>query len=69
VKVKVLEVDAARKRISLTMKTGAPVPAAGGRDNRYEGAARGQRPPRQETLGTAMAGAFSKLQGLRKPGA
>ncbi|MES2940864.1 MAG: Tex family protein [Pseudomonadota bacterium] len=68
VKVKVLEVDVARKRISLTMKTGASAPAGGGRENRYEGPAHGQRPQRQEGLGTAMAGAFSKLQGLRKPG-
>ncbi|MBA2675991.1 Tex family protein [Ramlibacter sp.] len=68
VKVKVLEVDAARKRISLTMKTGVSAPAGGARENRYEGAARGQKPQRQEALGTAMSGAFSKLQGLRKPG-
>lgn len=69
VKVKVLEVDTARKRISLTMKLGAPVARPGGpRENRFEGAGRGQRaassgnPP----VGGAMAGAFAKLQGLRK---
>ncbi|MGE4243048.1 Tex family protein [Ramlibacter sp.] len=64
VKVRVLEVDAARKRISLTMKLGdAPRGGGGQRDNRFEGAARGQRAPRQEQLGTAMAGAFAKLRG------
>ncbi|GAB3758595.1 Tex family protein [Ramlibacter monticola] len=67
VKVKVLEVDAARKRISLTMKLGTPV---GGRDrprdNRFEGAGRGQRAPGNPALGSAMQGAFAKLQGLRK---
>lgn len=67
VKVKVLEVDVARKRISLTMKLG-DAPARGGapQGNRFEGAGRGQRAPRQEQLGSAMAGAFAKLQGLRK---
>ncbi|HZY15819.1 MAG TPA: Tex family protein [Ramlibacter sp.] len=67
VKVKVLEVDAARKRISLTMKLGAPTPRANGpRENRYEGAGRGQRAPANPAVGTAMQGAFAKLQGLRK---
>ena len=68
VKVKVIEVDAARKRIALTMKLGA---STGRREregaNRYEGAARGQRMPREtQPASTAMAGAFAKLQGLRK---
>ncbi|TWO70144.1 RNA-binding transcriptional accessory protein [Caenimonas sedimenti] len=67
VKVKVLEVDAARKRISLTMKLGAPAPRPNGpRENRYEGAGRGQRAPAPAPASTAMAGAFAKLQGLRK---
>lgn len=67
VKVKVLEVDTVRKRISLTMKLGAPVGKPGGaRDNRFEGAARGQRAPANPQLGSAMQGAFAKLQGLRK---
>jgi uncharacterized protein len=67
VKVKVLEVDTARKRISLTMKLGAPTPRAGGpRDNRFEGAGRGQRAPANPAIGSAMQGAFAKLQGLRK---
>jgi uncharacterized protein len=67
VKVKVLEVDAARKRISLTMKLGAPAGKPGGpRENRFEGAARGQRPPANPQIGSAMQGAFAKLQGQRK---
>ena len=66
VKVKVLEVDAARKRISLTMKLGEAQRAPAGGGNRFEGLARGQRAPRQEQMPTAMAGAFAKLQGLRK---
>ena len=68
VKVKVLEVDAARKRISLTMKLGTPAERGRGgpRDNRFEGAARGQRAPANPQIGGAMQGAFAKLQGLRK---
>jgi uncharacterized protein len=67
VKVKVLEVDPVRKRISLTMKLGAPVGKPGGaRENRFEGAARGQRAPNNPAIGGAMQGAFAKLQGLRK---
>jgi uncharacterized protein len=70
VKVKVLEVDVERKRISLTMKLGeAPARRDGPRDNRFEGAARGQRPhgrPAPAPAGnTAMASAFAKL---RQPG-
>ena len=70
VKVKVLEVDAARKRISLTMKLGGPVARPGApRENRCEGAGRGQRAPAPApapAAATVMAGAFAKLQGLRK---
>ncbi len=45
VKVKVLEVDVARKRISLTMKLdAAPARRDGPRDNRFEGAGREQQP-------------------------
>jgi protein Tex len=67
VKVKVLEVDVARKRISLTMKLGdSPGRRDGQRDNRFEGAGRGQRAPQNAPQNTAMAGAFAKLQGLRK---
>ncbi|MDB5751284.1 MAG: putative transcriptional accessory protein [Ramlibacter sp.] len=67
VKVKVLEVDPVRKRISLTMKLGAPVARPGGpRENKYEGAGRGQRAPANPQIGGAMQGALAKLQGLRK---
>jgi protein Tex len=70
VKVRVTEVDLARKRIALTMKLDAPVTGAsrrdGPRDNRFEGAGRGQRAPQPQPLNTAMAGALAKLQGLRK---
>lgn len=67
VKVKVLEVDPVRKRISLTMKLGAPAARRDGpRENRFEGAGRGQRATNNAPVGTAMQGAFAKLQGLRK---
>ena len=70
VKVQVVEVDVARKRIALTMKLGAPTPAARSApgDNRYQAPARGQRSPDsrvgQPVAGnTAMASAFAKLKG------
>jgi protein Tex len=70
VKVRVTEVDLARKRIALSMKLDAAAAGAsrrdGPRDNRFEGAARGQRAPQTQALNTAMAGAFAKLQGSRK---
>ncbi|MDB5944055.1 MAG: putative transcriptional accessory protein [Ramlibacter sp.] len=68
VKVKVMEVDVARKRIGLSMKLGdAPTRRDAPRENRYEGAGRGQRPPQGQRqpaapVSTAMAGAFAKLQ-------
>jgi uncharacterized protein len=73
VKVKVLEVDAPRKRISLTMKLDAAPPrrdardGAGRGDNRFEGAGRDQRRPPQRgaapaPANTAMASAFAKLK-------
>jgi uncharacterized protein len=70
VKVRVLEVDLARKRISLTMKLDAvPVPKGQGKasDNSYRPAARGERPaPRGASSApagpSAMAAAFAKLQ-------
>jgi uncharacterized protein len=82
VKVKVLEVDVARKRISLTMKLDA-APARKGqegrgpRDNKFEGAGRDNRQrgggsgggytsPTATGSGSAMASAFAKLQGLKK---
>jgi predicted RNA-binding protein with RPS1 domain len=67
VKVKVLEVDLARQRISLTMKLDAkPVPA--GERNGYRAPARGERvaaPNRAAAPaagGSAMADAFARLQ-------
>ncbi|MEJ6023239.1 Tex family protein [Ramlibacter sp. PS4R-6] len=66
VKVKVLEVDAARKRISLTMKLGETQRRDGPRENRFEGAGRGQRARPDAPATTAMGSAFAKLQGLRK---
>jgi protein Tex len=71
VKVRVTEVDAARKRIGLTMKLGDPPPR---RDlpqaNRFE-QARGtgrQMPVRQNTAAgaTSMGSAFEKLAALKK---
>jgi len=68
VTVKVMEVDVARKRIGLSMKLdAAPGRRDGPRENRFEGAARGQRPPQGQRqpaapMNTAMAGAFAKLQ-------
>ena len=76
VKVKVLEVDVARKRISLTMKLdAAPARRDGPRDNKFEGAGRDNRQrgggggytaPPAAGSGSAMASAFAKLQGLKK---
>ncbi|MDR2853186.1 MAG: RNA-binding transcriptional accessory protein [Burkholderiaceae bacterium] len=69
VKVKVLEVDVARKRIALTMKLdAAPVRRDGARENRFESAGRSSsRPLRRAPDGVsqgggAMAQAFAKLQ-------
>ncbi len=73
VKVKVLEVDLSRSRISLTMKldsTPAAKDAASG--NRFQPAARGERPTTTRSAaaaspaaGGAMAEAFAKLQARR----
>ncbi len=65
VKVRVTEVDVARKRIGLTMKLdAAPARRDGPRDNRFEGVARGQRAaPAQAPGNSAMAQAFQKLRG------
>jgi len=71
VKVQVVEVDVARKRIALTMKLGAapagPRGADRAGDNRYQGAGRGQSQYSNQqggnTLGgSAMASAFAKLK-------
>jgi uncharacterized protein len=70
VKVRVLEVDLARKRISLSMKLdAAPVRRDGPRENRFESAGRAQRPAQRQPEAasqSAMASAFAKLQALRK---
>jgi len=76
--VRVLEVDMARKRISLTMKLDAPVGAkqgsGAGRDNSFRPAARHERPSGgrghsdqagQSSSQSAMAAAFAKLQTKR----
>ncbi len=63
VKVKVLEVDVARKRISLTMKMDA---TAARKDNHFEHASRQQRRPIEATPNSTMASAFAKLQALKK---
>jgi uncharacterized protein len=73
VKVRVVEVDVERKRIGLSMKLGEAPPrqgeGRGPRDNRFEGAGRGQRAPHRgapaPAASTAMASAFAKL---RQPG-
>jgi protein Tex len=76
VRVKVLEVDLDRKRISLTMKLDAsPVKTAeGGRANAFRPAQRNERPAhsnRSNAVGqgaspsSAMADAFARLQGKR----
>ena len=65
VKVRVVEVDLARKRIGLTMKLDAPVQPKGERgDNSYKPAQRGERPrPAAQPAGQgAMAAAFAKLK-------
>ncbi len=69
VKVKVLEVDAARKRISLTMKLDAtPVRRDGPRDNRFEGAGRGYAQP-QRRAGRPGAARGRHGLGLRQAAA
>ncbi|MBN9330929.1 MAG: RNA-binding transcriptional accessory protein [Comamonas sp. SCN 67-35] len=65
VKVKVLEVDAARKRISLTMKLDAQAPRRdGAAENRFEAAGRSHPRQRASTVEapSAMAAAFAKLR-------
>ena len=80
VKVRVTEVDVARKRIGLTMKLGdvpagnrqGHAPSGAPRDNRFEGARPGQqrsgdgRGAPQSAAAGAMQSAFAKLAGLKK---
>jgi uncharacterized protein len=80
VKVQVVEVDVARKRIALTMKLGA-APARSAGDNRFQGArpqqrghsdrsaygsstGQGARGVASASQANAMASAFAKLKGL-----
>jgi uncharacterized protein len=73
VRVKVVEVDVARKRISLTMRLDAPAPQKGAvpADNRFQHADRNQQrradkaSDRSTQAPSAMANAFSKLQQLQ----
>ncbi len=65
VKVRVVEVDVARKRIALTMKLDAPMSRSGAAgDNRFQGATQGQRarPSAPVPQASAMASAFAKLK-------
>ena len=79
VKVRVTEIDVARKRIGLTMKLGdAPARKDAPRDNRFEGVRSGQnrggrvdshgaRPGTSQAVApSAMETAFSKLSALKK---
>jgi len=74
VKVRVTEVDVARKRIGLTMKLGeAPMRRDAPRDNRFEGSRPGQgqhqgrgKQDAPQAVPSAMASAFGKLAGLKK---
>jgi uncharacterized protein len=73
VKVRVLEVDLARKRIALTMKLDAPAAGSGREgargDNRYVAPGRDQRhrpAAPSAPAGGAMAAAFAKLQQGRR---
>ncbi len=70
VKVRVQEVDLARKRISLTMKLDAPTGEARktGGDNSYRPAGRNEQPrgrAPEPAAGGALAAAFAKLQNRR----
>jgi uncharacterized protein len=65
VKVRVVEVDLARKRIALTMKLDAK-PAAKVADAGFRPAARGEKMrPAVPQTGSAMAEAFAKLRSGR----
>jgi uncharacterized protein len=74
VKVKVLEVDIARQRISLSMKTDSTPSATSNSDKRNANTVRDSSPrgggsyaaAPQAAGGSVMASAFAKLQGLKK---
>jgi uncharacterized protein len=70
VKVRVLEVDLARKRVSLTMKLDAPVSKGDGNSssNSYRAAGRHEQAPRrapEPVAQSALAQAFARVQGRR----
>ncbi len=68
VTVRVLEVDLARKRVSLTMKLDAVAPVPGGAANSYRAAGRGEQAPRraaEPAAQSALAQAFARVQGRR----
>ncbi len=68
VKVQVVEVDVARKRIALTMKLGTPAQVRGVEDNRFESVSMqqrgtlGQRQRGHAPQSTVMSSAFAKLK-------
>ena len=67
VRVKVLEVDVARRRIGLTMRLDASPAVDGGMRPRVQaGAARAGRPRQEAPAPTAMASAFAKWQAQRR---
>ena len=68
VKVRVLEVDLARKRVSLTMKLDAPTSKGDGSANSYRAAGRHEQAPRrapEPAAQSALAQAFARVQGRR----
>ena len=67
VKVRVTEVDVARKRIGLSMKLGAALPKTGGmQNNRFESARPGRLAAPLAKASTAMESAFGKLAVMKK---
>ena len=73
VKVRVIEVDAARKRIALTMKLDAPLPTPDGRAGvagpgaHAGGAARAAAVRANEPVANSMADAFDRLRQQKRP--
>ena len=65
-RLRVVEVDLARKRIALTMKLDAPAPRPGERRDEpgFRAPARSERAPmrNEASASSAMATAFAKLQ-------
>jgi uncharacterized protein len=65
VKVKVLEVDALRKRIALSLKLDAQATPRQGQGAHAGNGGRGRSSAPQQAAGTAMGAAFEKLKGMR----